>query len=178
MARFKFPRQPLAQHDNPFQDESGKNPFSDESPVEALPDVPAAADNVYAPAAGPSTGPSPPVHYEAMLPNRSRSVLFCGATGAVLAALGVLGVLLGLTGSGTLRSALFFCLPLHLFGLTAALPAWIRGAADLRAIKAGAMDASGRRNTRIGLVLGIGAAVAAVVPLTLFVVIVVASLFE
>jgi hypothetical protein len=110
------------------------NPFADSG----APTVPA-GDQPYAAPAGPQEDVDASEFYQAV-PHR----------GVMLLLLGIFG-LVGVFLSGW---AGFYCLPLGLVNLGLTIPAWIMGRGDLKAIRRGAMDASGRGMTQAAWILG------------------------
>ncbi len=118
--------------ENPFEDEHGKNPFADGEP----PGKPSGDDNLFgAPQVAEPAFQS--ASYERFLPHRGGLVLTCASIGVAL-----LGGL--------------FCCPLTIAAsLPFSLAATLMGRQDLRAMKRGAMDDSGRTSTLVGVGLGL-----------------------
>jgi len=151
MAKFNFPRSPGTDRKNPFEDERGENPFAEIGPRPSGDENPYAASGAEAQ----HSDPPGPGHYVITLPNRSRRVLAFGATGTLLAVFGVAMAAAGVATQGNWTWGVGYGIPIQLIGLATSLPSWIFGSSDLRAMRAGAMDATGRRQTRIGFMLGV-----------------------
>lgn len=163
----QFPRRPESKP-NPFA--SGPNPFADSvSPAESppAPSSPAQSspgkNNVYATQMQSSVQPYRPVEYEQSLPDRSSLVLRFGIFGASLTGLNLIVAAL-LAFSGDWFSMMVYCVPMGSFGLASAIPAWHMARADMRAIRAGAMDRRGEFRTRVAWWLGSVATMAGVSP--------------
>lgn len=158
MAKFDFPRNPGTDHANPFKNERGENPFGEQTPTAAGDENPYGASRAEALRSGQADD------YVTTLPNRSMRVLTFGLLGLVLAMLGVASAAAGVASSGNWTWGISFGIPIQLLGLAVSLPSWIFGASDLKAIRAGAMEAAGRSRTRIGFVLGIVGVLIGIVP--------------
>ncbi len=135
MARLrKYPGASDEGEKNPFNDEQGNNPFADRETLGSETEAPNA--NVYT-----SGVTGNPVHavggFETTLPHR----------GGVIFTMGLVGIL----GAAILA----FCWPVLFLNLLVTLPAWLMGQADLRAMRAGAMNTEGRGMTLAGYVMGI-----------------------
>ena len=163
MVDFKFPRNPGTQRENPFEDSEGKNLFSEQ------PSNSPASKSLY----GTSTTDQPQSHragdFVTMLPSRPKRVLTFGVAGLALAAAGILVAAAGIVRSGDWSWGLSMGMSFQFIGLAASLPAWFLGANDLKAMRAGAMDAKGRRQTRIGFALGVVGVLIGPVPILLWV---------
>ena len=136
---YQFPKHPGQPRPNPFAGADGNNPFADSS----SPPAPADA-NPYAASGAPAmlaTSAVPPQEFETTLAHRGGTVFWFG--------------LIGLLGSTAGIPCLYFMLPVPIFSLSLSIPAWLMGRNDLRAMKSGAMDSSGRRQTRAGYVMGL-----------------------
>lgn len=135
------PRRPEA-----FLDQQGKNPFAGDGTRSAA----RTTDNIFAsPAAG---GPTSAPEFERTLPHRASLVLR-------LATLSIVGIVT-IVVTSRLESIVSVLAPLV---LAISVPAWMMGAADLRAMRGGAMDADGRPRTRLAVVMAMLATISAVV---------------
>ncbi len=164
MAKFEFPRNPGTDRGSPFEDAEGNNPFSDGT----SPPAETSHDNLFAAPASGEPRPYTPGDYETALVANSRGALVLGIIGAGMSAMGVIGVVLGIAGVGTWLVPLFYALPVQFAALAVAIPAWMIAGRDLRAMKAGAMKAEGRRQSRFALVLGIAGTVLGAIPVVLY----------
>ncbi|MDA1055605.1 MAG: hypothetical protein O3C40_34855 [Planctomycetota bacterium] len=156
MAKFKFPRNPNADRENPFEDAQGANPFGD-GPAPAI-DAnreTSAEQNPYAAAESGPVQPYRPGDYETFLPNRSALVWWLGFIGCAIQLLAIAVAVLAIVAVGEFLEGMIYGLPGQLIGLAVSVPAWILGHSDVAAILAGAMEEGGRRATRWGLWLGI-----------------------
>ncbi len=157
---FEYPKHPTSNHRNPLRDDGESNPFAEEGPDEAVSDDPYAAP---AQASGFSYRPR---GYETMLTSRGRVVFWLGAIGLAISALGATGVLMiFLAPSVGAFYWIYLCAGLLPFGLALSFSAWLFGGRDLRAIEAGAMEASGRGKTRRGWIMGVVGVLIAVAPI-------------
>jgi hypothetical protein len=120
---------------DPFSDEAGRNPFAERDEVRQAAEE-GGPENPYLAGAG-----GKPAHqvggFETTIPHRGGTVLTMG--------------ILGIVGAAVFA----FCWPLLVINLFVALPAWLMGQSDLRAMKAGAMNREGRGMTFAGFILGI-----------------------
>lgn len=157
---FKYPEHPLSNRGDPFRDEQGQNPFADEAPPASAPSA-----NPYAPT-GAGDQPAYRPEYEATLPHRGRIVFrlgLWGCLGTLLGAAGGMVVFLTDRSAGGIELSLWAALLLG--GACLAWPAWLMGRSDLAAMRAGAMDREGWRQTRRGHALGAAGTVIALAPL-------------
>jgi hypothetical protein len=169
MAKFKFPRNPHAANENPFEDEQGANPFVDDAAPANSPASQSAADqNPYAVAEPSAVQPYQPGDYETFLPDRSGMVWWLGLIGCCIELLAMVVAIVAILSLGEFLQGMAYGLPGQLIGLAVSVPAWIMGQSDARAIAAGAMEARGRRATQWGLWLGIFGTLLAVSQLFLF----------
>jgi hypothetical protein len=147
MTARRFPRTPDPSS-RPF--DGGANPFAESTnpPPPAGP-----TDSPYASPEGAARDQSAAAEYVCTLPNRSRKVIWLGIAAAVLAAVSssIAGISVWL---GSWQLGTFLGLPISFMTLAFAIPACTIGAADLRAIRAGAMDPAGYGTTRTGWLLG------------------------
>jgi len=163
---FRYPDHPNTNRIDPFQDADGKNPFADgESPPEAV------SDNPYAASAAGEPMLASTESCQIVYPHRGRTVFWLGLVGCCCSLAAVLA------GSGSLTTPsvaggllAMLCLLLLIASLTSGGTAWMLGSQDLRAIRAGAMDASGTTMTRRGHRLGIAATLISITTLAAFVV--------
>lgn len=156
MAKFRFPRNPNADRENPFEDEQGANPFGDDSAsAEDAAPREDAESNAYATAESNAVQPYEPGDYETFLPSRGPLVFWLGVIGCGIQLLAVIVAVLAILAVGEFLEGMAYGLPGQLIGLAVSVPAWIMGQSDVRAMAAGAMEANGRRATRWGLWLGI-----------------------
>ncbi len=156
MAKFKFPHNPNADRENPFENAQGTNPFGDDS--KDLADdqkQPAVEANPYSAAEVSSVQPYRPDDFETFLPSRGAFVGWLGLLGCGLQLLAIVVAVLAIVAVGDFLEGFAYGLPLQLIGLAVSVPAWIMGQIDSKAIAAGAMEERGRRATRWGLWLGI-----------------------
>ena len=142
MTRRRFPRSPEMK---PRVFDSGPNPFSDESTA-AVPH----SDNPLAPSVTDEVQPFRAVEYEQTLSDRSGRVLVLGITGCCVVGVSMLIAIIVMLNTAIWATELVYCLPTDLVGMALCIPAWIMAKADLRAMKAGAMDDAGLRRTQIG----------------------------
>lgn len=152
MAKFKFPRNPNADRENPFEDEQGANPFGDDTKAEG---EPATEDNPYAAADVSAAQPYQPGEYETFLPNRGGLVWWLGIIGGGIQMLAIIVAAIAILVVGDYLEGIAYGLPGQLIGIAISIPAWIMGHSDMQAIAAGAMEEEGRRATRWGWLLGI-----------------------
>lgn len=68
--------------------------------------------------------------------------------GAVILTLGIIGLVFSTAGAA-------FCIIMPIVGLALSIPAWVMGAADLKAINRGEMDPQGKGPTTAGMITGI-----------------------
>lgn len=156
MAKFNFPQNPNADRENPFEDGQGANPFGDDAaPARGDGSQVAADGNLYATNESSAVQPYRPGDYETFLPSRGGMVLWLGVVGCCLQLLAIVVSVLAILSVGEFLEGMAYGLPGQLLGLAVSLPALIMGQTDVKAIAAGAMEASGRRATRWGLGLGI-----------------------
>lgn len=157
---FEYPQHPTSNHRNPLRDDGERNPFAEEGPDEAVSDDPYAAP---AQASGVSHRPR---GYETTLTSRGRLVFWLGVIGLASSALGAAGILMLLLAlSAGPFNWIYLCAGLLPLGLALSFSAWLFGSRDLRAIEAGAMEASGRGKTRRGWIMGVVGVLIAVAPL-------------
>jgi len=168
MAKFEFPHNPGTNREDPFADENGNNPFADEdaSAGETVDPSGSGDGNVYGASDRGSAPAYRPGDYVMMLPHRGGRVLTYGVCGLSLSALSLLFGALALSGTFSDWTG-FSAIPLQLIALAVAVPAWILGHQDLRAIKAGAMDDAELGRTRLGYAFGIVAVLIAVAALAM-----------
>lgn len=95
---------------------------------------PGGSYNPYA-APGPTSYYGPAANYR---PHRGGLVLTLGIVGIVFSTMGAA-----------------FCIVVPIFGLAVSIPAWMMGAADLKAINRGEMDPQGKGATTAGMITGI-----------------------
>lgn len=156
MAKFKFPRNPNADRENPFEDEQGANPFGDNAaPVIDGESQTVGEQNPYAAAESNAVQPYRPDDYETFLPNRGALVWWLGLIGCCIQLLAIVVAVLAIFAVGDFLEGMAYGLPGQLIGLAFSIPAWIMGQTDVKAITAGAMEEGGRRATRWGLWLGL-----------------------
>ena len=137
----RFPRSPDV-YRPPL--EAGAHPFANEAPQQAGDRISTSTNDDQLPKARPE--------YVCTLPDRSKKVVILGLLAAGFAALSLLVVVLVLATSQW--TDLFYSLPVSFFTLVFAVPAVSMGLADLRAIRAGAMESRGLRRTQFGWWLG------------------------
>ena len=156
MSKFRFPKQPHDPGTRPFAGADGANPFAD-------PEGPESGDaNPFA--AAPAAAEYKPAEYVALLPHRGKLIWRCGALGLLATTAGLI-LSVGLVSSaGSWTAGLVNSLPIQSICLALALPAWILGHRDRRAIRAGAMDRSGQAPTTVGLRMGQVATFLALLP--------------
>jgi hypothetical protein len=128
-------RDPSAFYKPSIVDQHGNNPFADAAPPDSVSDNPYAAPESRAEPAYQPSG------YETSLPHRSGVIMTFGLLGMAGVCISVLGAL--------------YYWPLALLNLALTVPPWFWGRSDLRAMRSGAMDATGRSKTKAGCVLGI-----------------------
>ena len=163
---FRYPDHPNTNRIDAFQDADGKNPFADgESPPEAI------SDNPYAASAAREPMPASTESCQIVYPHRGRTVFWLGLVGCCCS----LGAVLAGSGSLTTPSVAggllaMLCLLLLIASLTAGGTAWMLGRQDLRAIRAGAVDAAGTTLTRRGHRLGLASTLIALGTAAVFVV--------
>jgi len=156
MAKFKFPRNPNADRENPFEDEQGANPFGDDkTPAIDAESQTAAKQNPYAAVESSDVQPYRPGDYETFLPNRGALVWWLGLIGCCIQLLAIVVAVLAIVWVGDFLEGMAYGLPGQLIGLAVSIPAWITGQIDVKAIAAGAMQEGGQRATRWGFWLGI-----------------------
>jgi hypothetical protein len=156
MAKFKFPRNPNADREDPFEDGQGANPFGDDAtPVSDVESPSSAEQNPYAAAESKGVQPYLPDDYETFLPNRGALVWWLGVVGCCIQLLANVVAVLAIFAVDDFLEGMTYGLPGQLIGLAVSVPAWIMGQTDMKAIAAGAMEEGGRRATRWGLRLGI-----------------------
>ena len=146
---YQVPNHPGQPRPNPFAGADGTNPFADSasSPASAAESADA---NPYAASGSSVESVAQPQAFETILSHRGGTVFWLG--------------LIGLLGATVGWLCLLVWMPVPLFALCLSIPAWLMGRNDLRAMKAGAMDNSGWRQTRAGYVMGmIGSLIAGVV---------------
>ncbi|MBC8354207.1 MAG: hypothetical protein H8E66_19615 [Planctomycetes bacterium] len=161
MAKFKFPRNPNADRENPFENGEGANPFGDDSGAvdsdgesESSPE-----QNFYATAEksaieSSSVQPYRPDDYETFLPSRGSLVWWLGMVGCCVQLLAIAVAVIAIVAIGDFLEGLAYGLPGQLIGIAISVPAWVMGQSDSRAIAAGAMEEGGRRATKWGHWLG------------------------
>lgn len=155
MSKFKFPRNPNADRENPFEDGQGANPFGDDAaPVTGAESSTDAEENPYAAAESSAAQPYKPGDYETFQPNRGKLVWRLGLAGFCLQILAIIVAVLAIIIIGDFLEGTAYALPGQFIGLAISVPAWIMGQVDAKAIAAGAMEEGGRRATRWGLLLG------------------------
>jgi len=164
MAKFNFPKNPGTQRENPFEDAQGDNPYSDGTTEPAVP----IAENAFAVPADSTERPYTPGDYEQVTVPNAEGALRLAIIGLIPAAVGVIGVGIAIAGSFGWTTPLFYALPLQFTALALALPACIIARRDLRAIKAKAMDDSGRGKSRVALCLGACGIVLGAAPVLLY----------
>ncbi len=146
MSTPRFPKNPLKGRENLFVDSDGSNPFGDEEGNDESPVSPSAYGVPSA-----SDEPAYQVQYQTIYAHRRMTVLAVGITSFVLAAMLIL-----LSLYWAMVVVLVVCnLSLTVIGCAI-------GFSDLNAMKAGAMDASGRRLTRIGTWLSLAATIGSI----------------
>ena len=156
MAKFKFPQNPNADRQNPFEGEDGANPFGDDTGSASDAERSAASEqNPYSTAEVESIQPYQPGDYETFLPNRGGLVWWLGLIGLCIQLLAIMVAIIAIVAVGDFLEGIAYGLPGQLIGLALSIPAWIMGQSDVKAIAAGAMEEAGRRATRWGLWLGI-----------------------
>ena len=154
---FEYPKHPNTGRTDPFHDEQGRNLFADDGPQAET------NENPYG-VSGQDAALTYQAHeYETVFPHRGRRVFGLGITGAIMASLGATGTVACFLSLGG-GSLLPLSAGLLILGLPLAWSAWIMGRHDLRAIRAGAMDETGRRKTRLGHVLGMAGTLIAIAP--------------
>jgi hypothetical protein len=134
------------------------NPFAEPAPAELV-----ASDNPYAPSAAPA-GESVDGDYHMTLGHRGGMLLGLGL-------ISLLGALAGLPLG-------FFCFPIGVLVLALSLPTWLMARDDLRAMRVGVMDSSGRGSTKVAWVLGILSTLLAIAGGALSVIILVRAILE
>ena len=156
MAKFKFPRNPNADRENPFEDEQGVNPFGDDAApaIDAESQTPA-DQNLYSTAESSEVQPYRPGDYETFLPNRGALVWWLGFIGCCIQLLAIVVAAIAVMAVGEVLQGMAYALPGQLIGIAVSAPGWIMGQSDVKAIAAGAMEEGGWRATRWGLWLGI-----------------------
>ncbi|MCA9119021.1 MAG: hypothetical protein H6822_17040 [Planctomycetaceae bacterium] len=156
MAKFKFPRNPNADRENPFEGEGGENRFGEqgEAPLELPSDV-ASQSNPYVASEASKIQPFQPGDYEAFLPNRGALVWWFGLLGCSIQLIAIVVTVIAILAVGNFLDGMIYGLAGQLIGLAVTVPAWIMGQNDHAAIKAGAMQEGGRRATWWGLWMGI-----------------------
>jgi hypothetical protein len=167
----RFPGSPEIDDTSPFEDEHGQNPFSDHEPP------PPAQDNPYGGPASSSSRSYQPDDFETIYPSRSWLVLLCGVTGVILVTIGVSVSVVALLTAAEWAEGLMYGVPFNLMGVFASAPAWVLGRHDRRAMKAGAMDSTGRRGTTVGYILGVLGTLAGAAPVAAFFVAWIAEMF-
>jgi len=156
MSKFKFPKNPGAERDNPFEDDSGKNPFGDQRKTASDDKSEPAEDaNPYAAQEHDGVQPYRPNDYETFLPHRGRLIFWLGAVGLGVQLLAILVATIAIFVTGNFLEGMVYGLPGQLVGVAVSAPAWVMGHSDWLAIEAGAMTSDGAPSTRAGLRLGI-----------------------
>ena len=148
--QFEFPEHPLSNREDPFVDETGKNPFAD-------------GENHEQPCHDPYRSrvddfrPYQPRDFVTSVRSRGSTILMLGLCGFLTACCATL--------SSTFRSEVWMT-PVAFWSVIVSLAfgpaAWVMGVQDLHAIRAGAMDAHRRHWTTIGCGLGMLSTVASV----------------
>lgn len=156
MSKPKFPKNPGINRPNPFEDETGENPFGDAAPPIEM-ERGSADANPYATAEEQLVQPYQPEGYETFLPHRGSLVYRLGAAACWVQALSILVAAVAAAIVGELYDGLIYGTPTQLFGLALSVPAWVLGHSDSAAIAAGAMDQDGQHETSRGLWLAIAA---------------------
>jgi hypothetical protein len=183
---FRFPRNPGTRRPDPFVDEQGKNPFADphENDVpdaDGQPSLEERASPFTAPAGRSSRDTVREYQvsgYETTLPHRGRTLLTIGVTGLFGAILGALGGMASVLAGYGFSQVVFLSglAPLSFLSLAASIPCWMMAGYDLRAIRAGAMDAAGERVTRLAWFLGVGATLLSLALISVVLVAIVAAI--
>lgn len=146
---------------NPFQDSGGNNPFADSSVSGG-----AANDDPFAgPAAPPRSSEVP--EYVTQLADRSKTVI---AYGSLALGMSIFGVVVAVFGFASTRGGMP-ALPVSCLSLAIAMPAWLFGRADLRAMSVGAMENTNLARVRLGFRLATVAIVLSVIPIILLIVV-------
>lgn len=146
MSRRRFPHSPEPLP-RPFDGE--RNSFADDVTTSF-----ASSTNPLETSTVDEVQPFKPAEYVVSLPGRSQRILFCGVAGALFVGASLLILVMVLATSPWLSVEMVYTWPTDLLGLALCLPALMMGRSDLRAIRAGAMDAAGIRRTRIGFWCG------------------------
>jgi hypothetical protein len=161
---FEYPKHPNTGRKDPFRDENGQNPFSDEGPEAEISDNPYGVVNQ-------DTGPVFQTgEFETQYPHRGGRVLALGVSGAALSALGAVGTIAAAFSPSGAGMVLPLVAGMLILGLPISWSAWMLGRHDLRAIRGGAMDKTGHKKTRFGHALGIAGTLIAIVPVVVAVV--------
>lgn len=161
MSKFKFNNPLDTDRPNPFRDGAGENPFGDGQPSGSEAPQPTAANPYSAQDSAQeqetSVQPYRPEDYETFLPHRAGLVYWLGLSGCFVQTASVVIAAIAVLLVDEFTMGLAYGVPTQLFGLALGLPAWILGHSDLKAIRAGAMDQEGERDTKRGLQFGIAA---------------------
>lgn len=156
MAKFKFPKNPGADRENPFEDKDGVNPFCEGTTQQEQGTTEQAEEsNPYASAESNAVQPYQPGDYETFLPNRGTLVCTLGIVGFLIQLIAIAVAVIAVVAVGDSLEGIAYGLPGQLIGLAVCIPGWIMGHSDVRAIDAGAMEEGGLRATRWGLRLGV-----------------------
>jgi uncharacterized membrane protein YidH (DUF202 family) len=141
----RFPRGPILDGESPFRDASGNNPFADSNSTQSLPGQDAYASPLSGQAATREAG-----NYEAVLPSRSGLALGLGIPGLILSILAAFGTISAIASERNAGEGLSLGIPIALLAIAMAIPGWIIAQSDCRAMRAGAMQTTHRRGTRVG----------------------------
>jgi hypothetical protein len=148
----RFPRSPRRE-ENPFRDASGANPFADAPATSPPSSDPYAASRI-------DDAPPATAHvYEPALVDRTTWILGLGTAGLVLSLTAGIGVVWAIAASANPADQVRISMPLSLASLAAAIPGWLLGGNDWRALRAGALRSSRRR----ALAFGYGFSIAATI---------------
>jgi hypothetical protein len=161
---FQYPAHPNTGRTDPFIGPDGKNPFADRDATSQP-----TADSPYAVPAG-EGGISYRPSYEAVCPDRGRTVFWLGISGCVCVAAAAMsaGALWAIPNTATTVAGAF-CPILIIAALTLGGTAWMLGRHDLHAIRSGAMDPAGMKTTLRGHRLGVVGTVISVGVIAIFV---------
>jgi len=136
---FRFPKNPNEGREHTFVDDEGNNPYAEDN------DVADADENAFT-SPGYDNEPTYRPKYVAALSHRKGIVL---GLGLVTLAIATLSIPFGYFS----QSFQPLYLAVAFLNLALAMPTWMMGYADLRAMRAGAMDPSGVSLTRLGTIM-------------------------
>jgi len=171
---FRYPDHPNTNRVDPFRDPDGRNPFADPEAVQG-----AVPENPYAVSAETAPLSYRPEDYVANQRGRGRLLLTMGVLGFLGTALAATTVLIAsLISAMALGGVLMGVSAPLLLGGASCWAVWLMSRADLRAMRAGAMQSDDLAKTRWAHRLGVVGTLLTIAPVILLIVALVMAVLE